>query len=157
MTPEERFWPKVDKTGDCWLWTGSITPNGYGQFSVNGRPAYAHRWAYAHHFGPIPKGMVIDHTCHNRGCVNPAHLRAATHKQNMENRCGSTVKSRSGVRGVTWDARCGRWRAYAVHHGKYVHVGAFATVAEAEAAVIAARLELFTHNDADRRGTGAAA
>jgi hypothetical protein len=92
----ERFWEKVDKTGDCWLWTGS-TNHGYGQFYVKGKssPARAHRVAYELTTGLIPEGMELDHLCHNRdascpggftcphrACVNPAHLEPVTHRVN---------------------------------------------------------------------------
>lgn len=58
-------------------------PNGYGQFSLNGRAAYAHRVSYEMAKGLIPKGMQIMHSCDNRGCVNPAHLSLGTFDQNM--------------------------------------------------------------------------
>ena len=144
MTPEERFWAKVDKTGECWLWTAA-TDRGYGFFFNGTKMVPAHRWAYENSTGPIPEGMLIDHICHTKACVNPAHLRLATQKQNGENRRGAQANSRSGVRGVSWDDRRGHWVAQIGHHGRHIYVGSFATVAEAEAAVIAKREELFTH------------
>lgn len=151
-TPEQRFWRKVDKCGpdECWPWTASLTRGGYGHIGVGGRMIRAHRFSYEVANGPIPDGMVIDHTCRNPICVNPAHLRACTQKQNLENEAGPYSNNRhSGVRGVYWSK--GRWEAKMNHHGKTYRCGIFATIAEAEAAVIAKRLELFTHNDADRR------
>ena len=122
----------------------------------------AHRFAYELLVGPIPEGMELDHrsTCPKR-CVNPAHVRPTTHKQNHENRAGATVNSSSGVRGVVWNKRKKTWQAYMKHHQKGVYVGQFAVcgpgqrlgwlaLEQAEAAVIAKRNELFTHNDADR-------
>lgn len=147
MRDAERFLAKVDRTGDCWLWTGWRSRKGYGGFSVGGRAGrdvLAHRWSYEHHVGLIPAGMQVDHICHVPACVNPAHLRLATNKQNQENRSSATARSRSRVRGVSL-YRDGRWRAVVGHNGKHIHVGYFATVAEAEAAVIAKRAELFTH------------
>ncbi len=148
-----RFWPKVDKTGDCWLWTGSLDHRGYGTFYLraDASPAKAHRVAYELVVGAIPEGMQLDHrhTC-PKNCVNPTHLRPVTHKQNLENRAGARSDSKSGVRGVMWETRRDRWMAVVVHHRKRHHVGYFDTIEEAEAAVIAKRNELFTHNDMDR-------
>lgn len=150
-TMSERFWAKVDKRGpdECWEWE-AVRRGGYGRFSVKGRLREAHRVAYELTFGPIGDGMMIDHRCHNHPCCNPAHLREATHKQNSENRAGPTRLNRSsGVRGVHRSSK-NRWVAEMNHNGERFRVGLFRTVAEAEAAVIAKRNELFTHNDRDR-------
>ena len=134
----------------CHLWTRSTNPNGYGQISVDGRLQLAHRAAYEAAVAPIPTGYVIDHRCGTPACVNPKHLRACTQKQNMENRRGPSRINRSGVRGVYWHSNTEKWLASVTHNGKTHFAGLFETVAEAEDAVIAARLALFTHNDADR-------
>lgn len=80
-----RFWSKVDKTGDCWLWTAATFPSGYGQFAVGPpwRRVMAHRWAYEDRFGVIPDGLQIDHLCRNRPCCNPDHLEAVTQHENI--------------------------------------------------------------------------
>ena len=83
MTIEERFWAKVDKTGDCWLWTAYVNYGGYGMFAVAGRPVRAHRWAWESLVGPIPDGLTIDHLCKVRRCVNPAHLEPVTLSENV--------------------------------------------------------------------------
>jgi hypothetical protein len=98
--------------------------------------------------------MQIDHQCHRRDCVNPSHLRPVTRKQNQENRAGAQRRSRSGIRGVYWDSRDQRWRGGVRHNGRHVTVGGFDTAEAAEAAVIAKRCELFTHNDGDRAVNG---
>lgn len=83
MTPEERFWAKVDKTeGGCWLWTAFTDREGYGKFSDKGRLFIAHRWSYEHFVGPIPDGLTIDHLCRVTSCVNPAHLGPVTMWEN---------------------------------------------------------------------------
>jgi len=117
---------------------------------VDGRLQLAHRAAYEAAVAPIPTGYVIDHRCGTPACVNPKHLRACTQKQNMENRRGPSRINRSGVRGVYWHSNTEKWLASVTHNGKTHFAGLFETVAEAEDAVIAARLALFTHNDADR-------
>lgn len=102
------------------------------------------------HTAPIPDGMDIDHMCHVRECVNPSHLRACTRKQNLENRAGADRDSKSGVRGVHWRKDIRKWNAKVRHNSRDYYVGVFQSLEEAEAAVIAKRNELFTHNDTDR-------
>lgn len=80
----ERFFAKVKSTEphQCWLWTAA-TRNGYGWFrSDTGKNTGAHRWSYEYHVGPIPEGLVIDHLCRVRHCVNPAHLEPVTPLEN---------------------------------------------------------------------------
>lgn len=141
-TAEQRFWAKVQKTDDCWLWTASVLKKrgGYGQFNDGSTMVRAHRFSWELAHGPIPTGLDIDHVCRVRRCVNPDHLRLATRKQNCENR--------SGLRGVYRVNH--RWRAVVTHHGIDHHVGYFDTVEEAAEAARLKRIELFTHNDLDR-------
>jgi len=108
-----------------------------------------HRLTYRLVNGEIPDGLKLDHTCHNRWCVNPQHLRLATTKQNAENRAGANRRNSSGHRGVYWDARRGKWLAQVRHEGHIRHVGYFGSVEEASDAVARKRRELFTHSDMD--------
>ncbi len=88
LTPEERFWAKVDKNGPngCWIWLGTRNNWGYGHFWLNkhkGHMIFAHRFAYELLRTLIPEGMTIDHLCHNPACVNPDHLEVVTVKDNI--------------------------------------------------------------------------
>lgn len=86
QTLEERFWARVEKTDDCWNWTGAKNSYGYGSIresSCSDRRVPAHRVAYEQLVGPIPAGLTIDHLCRNRACVNPQHLEPATHRTNI--------------------------------------------------------------------------
>lgn len=148
----ERFWSHVDQSEDCWEWTGARA-DGYGMFGVHRRMYGAHRVSYVLAHGMMPSGLVIDHICHNRVCVNPDHLRAVTSKQNNEHLQGARKGNRSGALGVSWHSVSKKWMARVTHNRRHIYVGIFSTIAEAEAAAIAKRNELFTHNDADRVAT----
>jgi len=78
-----RFWSKVEKTGDCWIWRGSINNAGYGVFWYNpdSQNRSAHRMVFAVLGQEAPP--LLDHLCRNRACVNPAHLEGVTHKVNL--------------------------------------------------------------------------
>jgi hypothetical protein len=150
----ERFWEKVNKTESCWLWTASLQNTGYGQINIGGdSPTMrnAHQLAWEWENGPTPKGMHLDHICHNKACVNPSHLRVTTVKQNLENRSGLNSNNTSGFRGVTWFAPRKKWAGRVYHNGQRVNVGYFDTAEEANEVVTAKRLELFTHNELDRK------
>ena len=80
---EQQFWDHVDASGDCWVWTGTLS-HGYGSLWIPGRiHVFAHRYAYELLVGPIPKGLQIDHRCRNLVCVNPDHLEVVTISENV--------------------------------------------------------------------------
>lgn len=72
----------VDPAG-CWVWSARIDRHGYGVWSVNGRTLGAHRVMYERFHGPVPAGLEIDHLCRVRHCVNPTHMEAVTHSENL--------------------------------------------------------------------------
>jgi len=153
-TAEERFWASVNKTESCWLWTGAPTESGgYGVINIvraaGKQPYGAHRFSYELLVGPIEPGMQIDHICHTPLCVNPEHLRPVDHKRNQENLTGANRVSKSGVRGVYMHA-CGKWNVQVTHNGQRYSGGLHSLLADAEAAAVALRNKLFTHNDIDR-------
>lgn len=149
----ERFWESVEKTPTCWMWVKLRSPKGYGIFRVvingNKRNRFAHRLSFEMANGPIPDGLLVDHMCHVKACVNPDHLRLVTNKQNLENRDGPQRNSKTGVRGVFIN-RAGNFYARVKHHQVIYSLGTFRSLKDAESAVIAKRNELFTHNDLDR-------
>ena len=146
-----RFWKHVEKTETCWNWTATKY-NGYGRFKVGQSMVTAHRVSYEMANGPIPDGMQVDHMCFNHSCVNPAHLRLASPKENKENLPCARRDSSSGIRGVFWYKKSRKWVAQVRHRGVLHTAGYFDDISEAEAAAVALRKKLFTHNLVDRRG-----
>jgi hypothetical protein len=82
-TLEDRFWAKVDKSNDCWIWTGLRSPKGYGVFWLHGRRWRTHRITYQFLVAPIPDGMDVCHECDNPPCCNPDHLFIGTRAENI--------------------------------------------------------------------------
>lgn len=93
LSPTKRFWSRVDQSGPiplyrpdpgpCWIWTGRLFYDGYGQLPAAGKRVRAHRFSYELLVGPIPAGLVIDHLCRVHACVNPAHLEPVTARENV--------------------------------------------------------------------------
>lgn len=131
ITPEviARFWSKVDKSGECWVWLGGKNRNGYGVFryggKADGRMVDAHRFSYEITYGVIPAGAFICHHCDNPPCARPDHLfkgslsdnvldsaRKGRHIQSRKTRCPrgheytpeNTITEKGGAR------RCRRCR-----------------------------------------------
>lgn len=87
--PLIRFMAKVfKKNNGCWIWQAGIRKADkkyrYGQFSLNGYPEWAHRASWILHYGLIPKGLLVCHTCDVSLCVNPDHLFLGTQSDNMQ-------------------------------------------------------------------------
>jgi hypothetical protein len=93
-TPAD-FWSNVDIGGpeECWPWKLHISIKGFGRVGYQGRRVLSHRLSYELAVGPIPDGLVLDHTCHtadcaagnacvHRSCCNPAHLEPVTAAEN---------------------------------------------------------------------------
>ena len=85
ITVAERFWSKVAAVGnvcECWEWTASHDSSGYGHIWLTTGNVKAHRLSYELVVGRIPDGLVLDHLCVNRNCVNPWHLEPVTSGEN---------------------------------------------------------------------------
>lgn len=87
MSPREyrNFVRKIhfNTRSGCWEWTASRLPAGYGRSGLPRISYYAHRVAYAHWRGEMRPGMVTDHACLNKSCVNPYHLREVSQGDNV--------------------------------------------------------------------------
>lgn len=94
-TTSERFWAKVDKSGDCWLWTAACNRNGYGfiRYGTTHKVIEAHRVSYMLTYGDPPKGFDVCHKCDTPRCVNPNHLFLGTRRVNIQD---SVRKGRHG-------------------------------------------------------------
>ena len=101
----ERLWLRitVDEHTGCWLWTGAKNKAGYGRVAMptgtqGGRTELVHRVTYTEYVGPIPEGLVLDHTCHDpevcidpcphTACCNPEHLEPVTQRENLHRGAG---------------------------------------------------------------------
>lgn len=117
----ERFWNKVDKSQECWLWKGWLKKNGYGGF-YGGRDrhnVYAHRFSWELIHGQIPSGQCVCHRCDTPACVNPAHLFLGTVKDNL-----------ADMRAKGRDNRTIRARGEATRSSKLTEVNVMAILAD---------------------------
>lgn len=90
----ERFWRKVDKNGPmhptdeklgkCWIWKAGTISDGYGNFRLNGKPMLSHRLSFILNGGIFNNGPFVLHSCHNRRCCSPMHLRSGSNQDNMD-------------------------------------------------------------------------
>ena len=151
---DRRPWQERIATGyrvtasGCWEWSGSIDSDGYGVLRVSGRRMAAHRASFRIYTGRSDFG-ALDHACRNRACVNPAHLREASHALNAEN-LAARKNSRSGHRGVAWHEPSKSWHVTAGKNGRQHSGGYFKDVESAARAAVELRNSLYTYNEEDR-------
>lgn len=92
----QKFWEKVDKSGNCWEWTGAKKKRGYGNVKINHKVYSAHAISFLLANDRMPlAGFIILHACDNPACVNPDHLREGTHLENM---LDMRRKGRAGIK-----------------------------------------------------------
>lgn len=142
--PAEAFLARTEPLlwEDHLIWTGAIT-EGYGRLMVDGELAYAHRYAWELEHGPIPDGLVIDHLCYVRCCVNVEHLRATSRTANNRNRSGANADNKSTGHLNVYPTPSGRYRVVIEVHGKQKSYGTFASTEEAVGRRDKVRQDLF--------------
>lgn len=157
----DRFWSKVNKNGPtpsgaphlgpCWEWTRRIDDEGYGRLTARGESRRVHVLSYEDSCGEVPPGLHVDHECWNRKCVRPDHLRAVSPQWNAQNLQGANRRSQTGIRGVYPYPDGEGYIAQARRDGRTQHLGVFADVDSAEAAVTRFRREHYPGSLMDQR------
>ncbi len=92
-----RFWKYAHKADGCWLWTGTLRPDGYGVLGLGGRKdglIRAHRLSWIIRGLDLPDNMIVCHKCDTPPCVNPEHLFIGTH---LDNHTDMKLKGRSSA------------------------------------------------------------
>ena len=130
-----------DRKSGCWLFTGYLTPLGYGKVGGGGKHGpvlRAHRVTYEHFRGPIPDGMQLDHLCRVPRCVNPDHLEPVTFRENLDRSQKGPGPTRriAHYRGIACDKRDGMWFGQIKWTGARYKTSRFKTPEEARAAYV---------------------
>ena len=72
---KDRLLALIKVSGECWIYTGVKSKDGYGQIGVGRTTTVrAHRAAYQEFIGPIPAGVLVCHKCDTPLCIRPEHL-----------------------------------------------------------------------------------
>ncbi len=118
-------------------------PDGYITLGIKNNTYLAHRLAWLYVYGKFPKNN-LDHINGNRADNRICNLREVTQSQNSMNRTKQSNNT-SGIKGVTWDKQCNKWKAQIKYNGKVKNLGVFRNIEDAEAVVKEARIKF--HND----------
>lgn len=150
------YWNKyfTYSNGDLYWLTGSRKGRvagtdhkaGYRQVNIGGKYFLSHRIIWEMHNGTIPDGMEVDHINHIRNDNRIENLRIVTGGENKKNQSKRNINS-SGVTGVTWYRKSGKWRAEIKCNGVYEHLGLFENKSDAVSARIAAEKRLNFHEN----------
>lgn len=96
------FWSRVDKSGDCWLWTGELNNQGYGRYALydgdRRERVLAHRMSLILTGVTLAKDDVLLHSCDTPRCVRPEHLSVGTQTTNMQD---AKSKGRMNLTGLS--------------------------------------------------------
>lgn len=109
----QHLFSHVEREGDCFVWTRRRKPDGYGKQVVGSKQWTTHRLVYFLIHGEIPHGYDICHTCDNPPCINPMHLFAATHDDNIKD---SSRKGRMHVGVARWTNKLTEEQAIEIYH-----------------------------------------
>lgn len=97
----DRFWKKVNKSDDCWLWTATKGSSGYGHFRFREKQALAHRVSWILTYGEIENSLHVCHKCDIKLCVNPDHLFLGTNRDNMRDKVNRGLQTYGDSHGTT--------------------------------------------------------
>jgi hypothetical protein len=101
-TLEERFWANVDRRDGCWGWRGGVFGSGRARLKAGKASTSAITFSWRVHFGAVPAGNVVRHSCDSLTCTNPSHLKLVPQRQTIEARFWAKVEKRDG---------CWYWKA----------------------------------------------
>lgn len=106
VATEDRFWQHVQIGEKCWEWQAGKTSDGYGTIGISRtkKAVLAHRLSWQMHFGPIPAGALVLHSCDNPPCVHPGHLFLGTQADNM-----ADMKAKGRRKGIQSTPKNGVW------------------------------------------------
>lgn len=115
---EDQFWSRIDRSGECWLWTGKKNTYHYPILCHQGEQIAARRYSYELAKGEFKGSLKVICNCGERSCVNPDHLFLGTlgHKakyktkvfptNNIEILAAAVCSSCGGPRSVYSAERC---------------------------------------------------
>ena len=128
------------KIGDV---AGFTNKQGYITIGIKNKQYLAHRLAWLYVYGCFPK-YFIDHINRNPSDNRICNLREATCSQNHYNKT-KQLNNTSGIKGVTWDKQCNKWKAQIKVLDKNKNLGVFKNIKDAEKVVMEARRKF--HNE----------
>lgn len=125
---------RVTAFPNSWIVTWNKDVNSfYCSGKMNSKMYMIHRWIM-----DAPRDKVVDHINHDTCDNRRENLRIVTHAENMQNR-RPNKHSNSGIRGVSWKKKTGKWDVSIWVNKRLIHIGCFSDLAQAEKSAIAAR------------------